>query len=100
MIDLYTWATPNGHKVHILLEELGLPYTVFPINMRAGEQVEESFLEISPKNRICAMIDRAPVKGDYIAIFESGAMLIYFAEKMGRFFPGLENPKGRSEVMQ
>ena len=100
MIDLYTWATPNGHKVHILLEELGLPYTVFPINIRAGEQFEESFLEISPNNRIPAMIDRDPVKGDQIIMFESGAMLIYLAEKLGRFLPGLENPKGRSEVMQ
>ena len=76
MIDLYTWATPNGHKIHILLEELDLPYTVFPVNIRAGEQFEESFLEISPNNRIPAMIDRDPVKGDQITMFESGAMLI------------------------
>ena len=100
MIDLYTWATPNGHKVHIMLEETGLDYTVHPVNIRAGDQFEESFLKFSPNNRIPAMIDRDGSNGEEISVFESGAMLIYLAEKTGQFLPGTDNPSGRYDVMQ
>jgi len=100
MIDLYTWATPNGHKVHIMLEETGLDYTVHPVNIRAGDQFEESFLKISPNNRIPAMIDRDAIGGGEISVFETGAMLIYLAEKTGKFLPGLDDPPGRYDVLQ
>jgi len=100
MIDLYTWATPNGHKVHIMLEETGLDYTVHPVNIRAGDQFEESFLKISPNNRIPAMIDRDAIGGGEISVFETGAMLIYLAEKTGEFLPGLDDPPGRYDVLQ
>ncbi len=100
MIDLYTWATPNGHKVHIILEETGLDYTVHPVNIRAGDQFEESFLKISPNNRIPAMIDRDAIGGGEISVFETGAMLIYLAEKTGKFLPGLDDPPGRYDVLQ
>jgi GST-like protein len=100
MIDLYTWATPNGHKVHIMLEETGLEYSVHPVNIRAGEQFEEAFLKISPNNRIPAMVDREPNSGDTISVFETGAMLIYLAEKVGKFLPGIERPKDRYQVLQ
>jgi len=100
MIDLYTWATPNGHKVHIILEETGLDYTVHPVNIRAGDQFEESFLKISPNNRIPAMIDRDAIGGGEISVFETGAMLIYLAEKTGEFLPGLDDPPGRYDVLQ
>jgi len=100
MIDLYTWATPNGHKVHIILEETGLDYTVHPVNIRAGDQFEESFLKISPNNRIPAMIDRDAIGGGEISVFETGAILIYLAEKTGEFLPGLDDPPGRYDVLQ
>lgn len=87
MIDLYTWTTPNGHKVHIMLEEVGLDYTAHPINIGKGDQFEPDFLRISPNNKIPAMIDHdGPNGGDY-AMFESGAMLIYLAEKTGCLLP-------------
>jgi GST-like protein len=89
MIDLYYWTTPNGHKMTMFLEESGLPYTIHPVNINKGEQFEPAFLKISPNNRIPAMVDRAPADGGApIPMFESGAMLLYLADKVGRFVPG------------
>ncbi len=87
MIDLYSWPTPNGHKVHILLEELGLPYRVHGVNIGTGEQFKPEFLRISPNNKIPALVDLDGPGGTAITLFESGAMLIYLAEKTGRFLP-------------
>ena len=98
MIDLYTWPTPNGHKIHIMLEEVGLPYNVVPIDISAGDQFKPEFLAISPNNKMPAMVDRDGPDGRPIAVFESGAMLIYLAEKTGRFMPA--EPRGRYEVLQ
>jgi len=87
MIDLYTWPTPNGHKVHIMLEETGIPYRVHPINIGAGEQFAPAFLKISPNNKMPAMVDPDGPGGKPLSMFESGAMLIYLASKSGRFLP-------------
>jgi GST-like protein len=88
MIDLYYWTTPNGHKITIFLEETGLPYAVKPINISKGEQFDPAFLAISPNNRIPAIVDHAPPDGDRpLALFESGAILMYLGGKTGRFFP-------------
>jgi GST-like protein len=87
MIDLYTWPTPNGHKVHIMLEETGIPYRVHPINIGAGEQFSPGFLKISPNNKMPAMVDPDGPGGKPLSMFESGAMLIYLASKSGRFLP-------------
>jgi GSH-dependent disulfide-bond oxidoreductase len=87
MIDLYTWPTPNGHKVHIMLEETGIPYRVHPINIGAGEQFAPDFLKISPNNKMPAMVDTEGPGGKPLSMFESGAMLIYLASKSGRFLP-------------
>jgi len=88
MIDLYYWTTPNGHKITIFLEETGLPYTVKPINIGRGEQFDPAFLQVSPNNRIPAIVDRDPADGgEAIPVFESGAILIYLAAKTGRFLP-------------
>lgn len=87
MIDLYTWPTPNGHKVHIMLEETGIPYRVYPVNIGAGEQFEPSFLKISPNNKMPAMVDPDGPGGKPLSMFESGAMLVYLASKSGRFLP-------------
>ena len=87
MIDLYTWPTPNGHKVHIMLEETGIPYRVHPINIGAGEQFTPAFLRISPNNKMPAMVDSDGPGGKPLSMFESGAMLIYLASKSGRFLP-------------
>jgi glutathione S-transferase/GST-like protein len=95
MIDLYTAATPNGHKVSIALEELELPYTVRALDLGKLEQKRPEFLKISPNGRIPAIVDRA--EGDF-AVFESGAILVYLAEKTGRLLPA--DAKGRSRVMQ
>src|SRR4051795_13676643 len=82
MIDLHYAPTPNGWKISIMLEELGLPYRVIPVNIRAGEQFRPEFLAISPNNRIPAIVDRAPSDGgEPLAVFETGAILIYLAEK-------------------
>jgi GST-like protein len=86
MIDLYTWSTPNGRKVSIMLEECGLPYKVHPINIGKGEQFTPEFLAINPNNRIPAIVD-ADGPGGPLRLFESGAILIYLAEKMGRLLP-------------
>ncbi len=87
MIDLYTWPTPNGHKIHIMLEETGLDYTVIPVDIGNGDQFEPEFLKISPNNKMPAMIDRDGPGGEPYAMFESGAMLLYLGEKTGRFLP-------------
>jgi GST-like protein len=86
MIDLHYWTTPNGHKVTIFLEEAGLPYKIFPVAIGKGEQFKPEFLAISPNNRIPAMVDHEPAGGgEPISVFESGAMLLYLAEKTGKF---------------
>ena len=87
MIELYTWPTPNGHKIHIMLEETGLPYNVHAVDIGAGDQFAPAFLEISPNNRIPALVDPEGPDGRPLALFESGAMLIYLADKTGRFLP-------------
>ena len=88
MIDLYYWTTPNGHKVTIFLEETGTPYKIIPINIGKGDQFKPDFLAVSPNNRIPALVDTAPAdRGSPVAVFESGAMLLYLAEKTGRFLP-------------
>ena len=95
MIDLYTAATPNGHKVSIALEELALPYTLKVLDLSKGEQKEPAFLAINPNGRIPAIVDR---EQDDFAVFESGAILLYLAEKTGRLMP--LDAKGRSRVIQ
>lgn len=86
MIDLYYWSTPNGHKITIFLEEAGLTYKVIPVNIGKGDQFKDDFLAIAPNNRIPALVDHAPKSGGKpISVFESGAMLMYLAEKTGRF---------------
>jgi GST-like protein len=87
MIELYTWPTPNGHKVHIMLEETGTPYNMHPIDIGAGDQFKPEFLKISPNNKMPAMVDTDGPGGKPISMFESGAMLIYLASKTGRFLP-------------
>ena len=88
MIDLYYWTTPNGHKITLFLEEAGLPYRIHPINIGKGEQFQPDFLAVSPNNRIPAIVDREPKDGgDAISVFESGAILLYLAEKRGLFLP-------------
>lgn len=98
MIDLYTWPTPNGHKVHILLEECGLPYAVHAVDIGAGEQFEPRFLEISPNNKVPAIVDSDGPDGRPISLFESGAILVYLAGKTGKFLP--KTTRGRYEVLQ
>lgn len=98
MIDLYTWPTPNGHKVHIMLEELELPYNVIPINIGEGDQFKSEFLKISPNNKMPAMVDSDGPDSAPIAIFESAAILLYLAEKTDRFMP--QDIRGRYAVMQ
>ena len=99
MIDLYYWTTPNGHKITIFLEEAELPYTIIPIDIGKGEQFKREFLAVSPNNRIPAMVDRNPGGGiEPVAMFESGAMLLYLAEKTGRFMQ--RDIRGRAETTQ
>ena len=99
MIDCYYWPTPNGKKVTILLEELDIDYQIVPCNIGSGDQFSDEFLEISPNNRMPAMVDHDPAGGgDPIAIFESGAMMMYIAEKEGRFFP--QDLATKAEVTQ
>lgn len=98
MIEVYSWATPNGHKVHIMLEECGLPYRVHAVDIGAGEQFEAEFLAISPNNKIPAIVDPDGPDGRPLSLFESGAILLYLAAKSGRFMPaGLHD---RYEVLQ
>ncbi len=87
MIDLYTWITPNGRKISIMLEEVGLPYEVHPIDLQEGEQFAPDFLAISPNNRIPAIIDREGPGGKPYSLFESGAILMYISEKVGKLVP-------------
>src|SRR3954449_7053720 len=99
MIDLHYAPTPNGWKISIMLEELGLPYTVIPVNIRAGEQFKPEFLKLSPNNRIPAIVDHAPADGgEPVSIFESGAILLYLAEKTGRFIDS--SLRGRIDCIQ
>ncbi len=98
MIDLHYWTTPNGHKITIFLEEAGLPYRIVPVNISKGDQFKPDFLAISPNNRIPAIVDHEPSGGAPISVFESGAILLYLAEKTGRFLPA--DPLGRVEVTQ
>ncbi len=98
MIDLYYWPTPNGQKVSIFLEEVGLPYKVVPVNIGKGEQFEPKFLEISPNNKMPAMVDHEGPDGKPISVFESGAMLIYLAEKTGQFMS--RDTRGRTQVIE
>jgi GST-like protein len=98
MIEVYSWATPNGHKVHIMLEECGLPYRATPIDIGKGEQFDPDFLAISPNNKIPAIVDPDGPDGKPIHLFESGAILLYLAGKTGRFLPTVT--RGRYEVLQ
>ena len=97
-IDLYTWTTPNGYKISILLEELGWAYNIIPVNISKGEQFAPEFLKISPNNKIPAIVDRDTTDGQPYSVFESGAILMYLAEKAGRFLPNEFNR--RYEVIQ
>ena len=98
MITVYSWATPNGHKVHIMLEECGLPYRTVAVDIGAGDQFKPDFLAISPNNKIPALVDTDGPGGKPIALFESGAILLYLAAKTGRFLP--EDLAARYEVLQ
>ncbi len=99
MIDLHYWPTPNGKKVTILLEELGIDYKVVPCNIGRGDQFTEEFLTIGPNNRMPALVDHDPIGGgEPITVFESGAMMMYIAEKTGRFWP--QDPRQKYEVCQ
>ena len=98
MIEVYSWATPNGHKVHIMLEECGLPYRVHPVNIGAGDQFDAKFLAISPNNKIPAIVDPVGPDGKPISLFESGAILVYLASKSGQFLPTGDREK--FEVLQ
>jgi GST-like protein len=99
MIDLYYWTTPNGHKITIFLEEAELPYRISPVNIDAGDQFKPEFLAIAPNNRIPAIVDHAPVGGGApVSVFESGAILVYLAEKTGQFLSS--DLRGRVEALQ
>ena len=99
MIDLYYWPTPNGWKISIALEEMGLDYNVVPLNIHRGQQFEDDFLAISPNNRMPAIVDHDPVGADEpISVFESGAILIYLAEKSGKFLP--TQVRARTKVLE
>jgi GST-like protein len=99
MIDLHYWTTPNGHKITIFLEETSLPYNIIPVNIGKGEQFKAEFLAISPNNRIPAIVDHAPADGGKpIALFESGAILLYLADKTGKFIA--RDLRGRTETIQ
>ena len=98
MIEVYSWATPNGHKVHIMLEECGLPYRVHAVDIGKGEQFQPDFLAISPNNKIPAIVDPNGPDGQPMSLFESGAILLYLAGKTGRYLPA--GVRGRYEVLQ
>lgn len=99
MIDLYYWTTPNGHKITMFLEEAGLPYTLKPVNISKGEQFDPAFLQIAPNNRIPAIVDHAPADGGVpIPLFESGAILLYLADKTRQFIP--QDLRGRQACLQ
>jgi GST-like protein len=99
MIDLYYWTTPNGHKITMFLEEAGLPYRIVPVHIGRGEQFKPDFLRISPNNKMPAIVDHAPADGgEPLAVFESGAILLYLADKIHRFIPG--DLRGRNMALQ
>ena len=98
MIDLYTWPTPNGHKVHIMLEEIGLEYRVIPVDINQGAQFEPDFLAISPNNKMPAMVDHDGPDGESYSLFESGAILMYLADKTDQLLP--KNMAQRYDVIQ
>ena len=98
MIDVYSWPTPNGHKVHIMLEECGLPYRAHPIDIGKGDQFKPAFLAISPNNKIPALVDSDGPDGQPMSVFESGAILLYLAGKTGKFLPA--DTRGKYEVLQ
>jgi GSH-dependent disulfide-bond oxidoreductase len=99
MIDLYSWSAPNGHKVHILMEELGIPYRIMPINITAGAQHEAGYRAVNPNGKIPAIVDHAPLGGGTPhTVVETGAILLYLAEKEKCFLP--DEPRQRSEVLQ
>jgi GST-like protein len=99
MIDLYYWPTPNGHKITLFLEEAGMPYNIIPVNIAKGEQFTPHFLSLSPNNRMPAIVDHTPIeRGAPISVFESGAILLYLAEKSEQFLPA--DLRGRVEVLQ
>jgi GSH-dependent disulfide-bond oxidoreductase len=98
MIDVYSWATANGHKVHIMLEECGLPYAAHAVDISTGEQFSPDFLAISPNNRIPAITDPDGPDGEPISLFESGAILLYLAGKTGRFLP--RSSRGKYQALQ
>jgi GSH-dependent disulfide-bond oxidoreductase len=98
MIDVFSWPTPNGHKVHIMLEECGLAYRALPINIGAGDQFKPEFLKISPNNKIPAITDPQGPDGKPISLFESGAILVYLAAKTGKFMP--QSDRAKYEVLE
>mgnify|MGYP000918799510 FL=1 len=98
MIQVFSWPTPNGHKVHIMLEECSLPYEAIPVNIGTGDQFKPDFLKISPNNKIPALLDPNGPDGKPISLFESGAILLYLAAKTGKFLPPTDRAK--FEVMQ
>jgi GST-like protein len=99
MIDLYYWPTPNGHKITLFLEEVGLTYEIHPVDIGKGDQFQPDFLKIAPNNRMPAIVDHAPADGGApISLFESGAILLYLAEKTGRFLPA--DPRGRAQTLE
>ncbi len=98
MIDVYSWPTPNGHKVHIMLEECGLPWRAIPVNIGTGDQFKPDFLAISPNNKIPAITDPNGPDGKPISLFESGAILLYLASKTGKLLP--KSDRARFEVLQ
>jgi GST-like protein len=99
MIDLHYWTTPNGHKITMFLEEAGLPYRIVPVHIGKGEQFQPEFLRIAPNNRIPAIVDHTPADGGApLSLFESGAILLYLADKIGRFIPA--DLRGRNETLQ
>ncbi len=99
MIDLYYWPTPNGHKITMFLEETGLPYRIVPVNIGAGDQFKPDYLKISPNNKMPAIVDHAPAEGgEPVSVFESGAILVYLAEKTGRLLP--RDLRGRKSALE
>jgi len=99
MIDLYYWTTPNGHKITLFLEEAGLPYRIEPVHIGKGEQFTPAFLRIAPNNRVPAIVDQAPADGGApVSLFESGAILLYLADKTKTFLP--HDLRGRNEALQ
>ena len=98
VIELHTWNTPNGRKISVALEEMGLPYAVFPVDITKGQQLDPAFLAISPNNKIPAIVDPAGAGGQRVSVFESGAILLYLGEKTGRFLP--KDPIARIPVYE